>query len=410
MATVRDWEALGQVAQALVEELTLERVGAVVVEQSQRVFHSSLAALWMYDQTARELRLLAQRGYSAESTAELCTLSLDATSPTARAARIGEVVEVRDMHAAGPEYAFARRIADREGLRSLLAIPLQARGHLVGALTFVPGRKAVPHRFTRRERGLTRAFADLCAAAIENARLYAEAQEAIRLRGEFISVAAHELRTPVTSLKGFAQLVIRDLDRGGIGPERLRGALETIDRQADRLTLLVGRLLDVARLESGRLALEPRRTDVRALVGGIVEAAQRDAPEHRLSVVAPGPVEAEVDALRIEQVVSNLVDNAIKYSPSGGEVVVEIEAVDRELRLAVRDQGIGIPPERRRQIFERFYQAHTERNLGGMGLGLYVSNQIVRLHGGRIEAEFPDSGGSCFVVTLPGALLHRDRG
>jgi len=410
VSTVRDWEALGQVAQALVEELTLERVGAVVVEQSQRVFHSSLAALWMYDPAARELRLLAQRGYSAESTAELRMLSLDATSPTARAARTGETVEVRDMHAAGPEYAFARRIADREGLRSVLAIPLQARGHLIGALTFVPGRKSVPHRFTRRERGLTRAFADLCAAAIENARLYAEAQEAIRLRGEFISVAAHELRTPVTSLKGFAQLVIRDVDRGGISPERIRGALETIDRQADRLTLLVARLLDVARLESGRLPIEPRRTDVRALVGGIVEAAQRDAPDHRLSVVAPGPVEAEVDALRIEQVVSNLVDNAIKYSPSGGEVVVEIEAVDRELRLAVRDQGIGIPPERRRQIFERFYQAHTERNLGGMGLGLYVSNQIVRLHGGRIEAEFPDSGGSCFVVTLPRAPHLDDSG
>src|SRR5438093_5247218 len=95
VATVRDWEALGQVAQALVEELTLDRVGAVVVEQSQRVFHASLAALWMYDQTARELRLLAQRGYSAESTAELRTLSLDATSPTARVARIAEVVEVR---------------------------------------------------------------------------------------------------------------------------------------------------------------------------------------------------------------------------------------------------------------------------------------------------------------------------
>src|SRR5689334_20251423 len=242
-APVRDWEALGQVAQALVEELSLERIGAVVVEQSERVFHSSLFALWIYEPAARELRLLAQRGYSPESAAELRTLSLEATSPTALAARIGESIEVRNMHAAGPEYAFARRIADREGLRSVLAVPLLARGHLVGALTFVPGRKSVPHRFSRRERGLIRAFADLCAAAIENGRLYAEAQEAIRLRGEFISVAAHELRTPVTSLKGFAQLVIRDLDRGAITPERVRGALETIDRQADRLTLLVSRLL-----------------------------------------------------------------------------------------------------------------------------------------------------------------------
>src|SRR5262249_42341088 len=189
-----------QVAQTLVEELSLERIGAVAVEQSERVFNSSLVALWIYEPAARELRMVAQRGYSPESAAELRVLSIDATSPTARAARSAEPVDVRDMHGAGPEYGSARRIADREGLRSVLAVPLLARGHLVGALTFVPGRKAVPHRFSRRERGLIRAFADLCAAAIENARLYAEAQEAIRLRGEFISVAAHELRTPVTSL------------------------------------------------------------------------------------------------------------------------------------------------------------------------------------------------------------------
>ena len=148
----------------------------------------------------------------------------------------------------------------------------------------------------------------------------------------------------MTSLKGFAQLVIRDLDRGAITPERIHGALETIDRQADRLTLLVSRLLDVARLESGRLAIETRPTDLRALVGGIVEAAQRHAPDHQLSVVAPGPVEAEVDAMRIEQVVSNLVDNAIKYSPSGGAVVVELAASGLDLRLAVRDRGSASRP------------------------------------------------------------------
>ena len=167
-APVRDWEALGQVAQALVKELSLEGIGAVVVEQSERVFHASLVALWIYEPVARELRLLAQRGYSPESAAELRTLSLEATSPTALAARIGEPIEVRDMHAAGARVRL--RPADRRPRRAALgpAVPLLARGHLVGALTFVPGRKSVPHRFSRRERGLIRAFADLCAAAIEN--------------------------------------------------------------------------------------------------------------------------------------------------------------------------------------------------------------------------------------------------
>jgi signal transduction histidine kinase len=202
---------------------------------------------------------------------------------------------------------------------------------------------------------------------------------------------------------------MRELDRGSVEPGRLRAALETIDRQSSRLGQLIARLLDVARLESGRLSIEPRPTDLRALVGGIVEVAQRGAPAHRLSVVG-GPVEAEVDAMRLEQVVSNLVDNAVKYSPSGGEVVVELAAAERELRLSVRDQGIGVPPERRRFIFDRFYQAHADWSPGGMGLGLYVSSQIVRLHGGRLEAEFPDDGGSCFVVTLPRQPPFGDNG
>jgi signal transduction histidine kinase len=400
-ATVRDWEALGQVAQALVQELTPDRVGAVTVEQAQRLFHSSLVAVWIHEASPDHLRLLAERGYSAESVAELRIVSLRATSPSAEAARTGAPVEVVDMNAAGPDLAFGRRIAEREGLRSVLATPLHARGHLVGVLTFAPDRRAGPRRFTERERGLIGAFADLCAAAIDNARLYAEAQEAARLRAEFISIAAHELRTPVTSLKGFAQLILRDLDRGRVTPERIRATLETIDRQADRLTQLVARLLDVARLESGRLTIDRDRVDLRRLVEDVLEAARRGAPEHRLSIVGADSLEADVDPLRLEQVVANLVDNAVKYSLAGGDVEVELSSTGDTVRLAVRDHGIGIPPDRRDNIFDRFYQAHAERNLGGMGLGLYVSRQIVQLHGGVLTAEFPEDGGTRFVVHLP---------
>jgi signal transduction histidine kinase len=114
-----------------------------------------------------------------------------------------------------------------------------------------------------------------------------------------------------------------------------------------------------------------------------------------------------VDPLRLEQVVTNLLDNAIKYSPEGGEIEVELAAPDpTAVRLCVRDRGMGIPPDKRARIFDRYYQAHGEGHLSGMGLGLYISRQIVELHGGRIAAEWPPEGGTHFVVTLPVGLAE----
>jgi signal transduction histidine kinase len=167
----------------------------------------------------------------------------------------------------------------------------------------------------------------------------------------------------------------------------------------------VSQLLDVSRLGGGRLVLDRQVTDLAALVQGIGTAMQTTTSRHTLLVQTPARVLALVDPLRLEQVVTNLLDNAIKYSPEGGQIEVELVQPSPGLaRLAVADHGIGIPPERREHVFERFYQAREGDHASGMGLGLYISRQIVELHGGSIKPEFPPDGGTQFSIELPTGL------
>ena len=230
-----------------------------------------------------------------------------------------------------------------------------------------------------------------------------EAEAALRVRDEFISIAAHELRTPLTGLSSHAQLVLRQLKRDGrLEPERVVQVLEVITGQADKLSRLLSRLLDIARLEDGKLALERQPTNLTVLVEQVVAGARAWSDRHAISFTAPAALEAPVDPLRLEQVLTNLLDNAIKYSPDGGPIEVVLSRPQPAVvELSVRDRGLGIPPEKRGQIFERFYQAHGNGHPSGLGLGLYISRQIVELHGGEIRAEFPPDGGTRLIVRLP---------
>jgi signal transduction histidine kinase len=173
--------------------------------------------------------------------------------------------------------------------------------------------------------------------------------------------------------------------------------------QADKLGRLVGQLLDVSRIDAGKLQLERHPTNLALLVDQVVSAARSLAEDtHAISLTAPAVVECDVDALRLEQVLTNLIDNAIKYSPEGGAVDVVLSQPNRRgIELSVRDHGLGIPVDKRDQIFDRFYQAHDSSYRSGMGLGLYVCRQIVELHGGEIHAEFPADGGTRLRVRLP---------
>jgi signal transduction histidine kinase len=194
---------------------------------------------------------------------------------------------------------------------------------------------------------------------------------------------------------------LRRLQRQGqLEPQRVSDALKLVHHQADKLARLVSQLLDVSRLDAGKLTLERGDVDLAQLVDQIIATSRPLTQEHTISLVAPATLECDIDALRIEQVLSNLIDNAIKYSPDGGQIDVSLSQCDGSIELAVRDRGLGIPEEKRAQIFERFYQAH-DNGQRGMGLGLYVSRHIVELHRGQMWAEFPPDGGTRMVVRLP---------
>ena len=239
----------------------------------------------------------------------------------------------------------------------------------------------------------------------------AEAEAALRLRDEFVAIAAHELRTPLTTLSAHAQLALRRLQRAGdLDPERIATVLQTIGSQSGKLAGLLNQLLDISRLQGGKLVIERQPTNLAVLVEQTVAGARLRSAEHVISFEVPAALEAQIDSARLEQVLTNLLDNAIKYSPDGGPIEVSLSQLDGAvIELAVRDHGLGIPPERRAQIFERFYQAHADGHRSGMGLGLYISRQIVEQHGGQIRAEFPPDGGSRFLVHLPSELAARGR-
>lgn len=287
------------------------------------------------------------------------------------------------------------------GITGLVAVPLRAWGRILGVL--VVWREAKGPAYTRRDEALLEDLADRAALAIDNARHYKDARTAIRVRDEFLSVAAHELKTPLTSLRATAQLELRRLERdGGLDPARVKRGYQIIDQQSAKLARLTGQLLDVSRLELGKLELETDEVDVAALIRGMVDEARGRADRHSLAYDGPERLMMVADQMRLEQVVANLIDNAIKYSPNGGGIVVEVAPDgDDQVRIAVTDGGVGIAPEHREHIFDRFYQAHVERHYTGLGLGLYVCREIIERHGGTISAEFPEVGGTRFVVRLP---------
>ena len=226
-------------------------------------------------------------------------------------------------------------------------------------------------------------------------------KEALRMREEFISIAAHELRTPLATVFARLQLAERHLARPEIDMAAVLRDVVLVRQSADRLRMLVDRLLDISHISSGRLELEKVDTDVADLVRS-VSSAFAETSGHTIRVNTPQPPEAtraSLDAVRIDEVITNLLDNALKYGGPGDPIDVDVRADGAEVSFAVRDRGPGIAPDQRERIFQPFERGDTKAP--GVGLGLHVAREIVLLHGGTIALEAPSDGGARFVVTLP---------
>ncbi|MFE8596105.1 sensor histidine kinase [Archangium violaceum] len=289
------------------------------------------------------------------------------------------------------------------GVTSVLTVPLHARGRILGALTFFHCRAG--RGYDREDRLLAEDLARRAALAVDNARLYREAQLAVQLRDEFLSVASHELKTPLTPLHLKLSALSRELPRccdGDTRSESLQRHVTVAQRQVHKMSTLINSLLDISRLSRGKLKLEPENTDLGEVLG---EVAAWFAPEavrvgSELRVEGEAHVSGWWDRLRLEQVVTNLLSNAIRYG-AGRPIHARVEVVGERARLVVRDEGIGIPPEAQERIFGKFERAVSERHSGGLGLGLYITRSIVEAMGGTIRVDSRPGQGSTFTVELP---------
>jgi signal transduction histidine kinase len=292
------------------------------------------------------------------------------------------------------------------GMRSILRVPLVARGRTLGVISFISAESG--RQYNAADLPLAQALARRAAQAIDNARLYEEAQAALRARDQFFATISHDLRTPLTAIKAFTQILHRRATRtSGDGAAVTLEALTTIDSATTKMMTLISEMLDLSRLQSGRpLELERERTDLLALVRLEVAALQRTVSDHQIAVETwLDELVGDWDSARLGRVISNLVENAVKYSPAGGPILLSVRCEPHDdglcAVLRVRDEGIGIPADDLPHLFERFHRGANVGRIDGTGVGLSGARQIVEQHGGTITVESTEGSGTTVTVRLP---------
>jgi PAS domain S-box-containing protein len=400
-------DATSELSASLDYEQTLEKIAqiavprfadgcAVDIVESSEPLRMSRLALAHLDPHKLELAHEMRRRYPP---------NLETPSGLARVLKEGKAIRVEnvtdEMVAASAHNAEHLEMLRTIGMCSVMVVPLKARDRVLGSLTLVSAESK--RRFTAHDLEMASELGRRAGLAVENSRLYREAQAAIKKRDEFLTVASHELKTPLTSVHLQVDGLMRHVARG-VGGEGMRQRLDRAQGQLAKLGSLIEELLDVGRVAAGRFQIARASTNVAELLREVMarfEAAAEGAGSH-LTCEAPQDLVAEVDKERIDQVLTNLLSNAVKYG-QGKPVHAAAAAVGDIVRLTVRDQGIGIPPADQERIFERFERVASSRQYTGLGLGLFIVREIVRAHGGSIRVDSQPGQGATFVVELPRA-------
>jgi len=295
------------------------------------------------------------------------------------------------------------------GLRSVLIVPLIAGGRPIGVLNLVWAESG--RHFEPEDQDIMQELGRRAGLAIENARLYDDARGAVKLRDEFLSIASHELKTPLTSLRLKVDGILRMTAAAPETPidvPKLSARVHTIDKQLDRLSELVDALLDVSRAAAGRLQLKVEDVDLTEVVTGAAERFKDDLANAKcsLSIVITGPagqkspIVGRWDRLRLDEVITNFLSNAVKYG-AGKPVQIRVSASDSTATVEVEDHGIGISPTDQERLFKRFARVASPEHYGGFGLGLWIVKVLVEAMGGRVSVRSAVGRGSVFVAELP---------
>jgi signal transduction histidine kinase len=388
----------------------LEELLACLIETLET---ADAGVLLLYDPSDGRLAVRAAHGYDLASLEHIrlapgearCGKAFQAGQPRLYPTPEAIAAAMANMTSANQQRFRGAAVGLRKAM-SAVCIPLIADQTKVGVSMLENLRQ--PDSFVQADLPFLQAVADLIARSIENARLDEERQaalaldEANRLKAELISTLAHEMRTPLTSIKGYSTALL--MEEATFSPETQREFLQFVDEECDVLQDLIRDLLESSIIDAGLLRLEPQPVRLPRLAKSVTDDMARRTEKHRflLDFSEDLPI-LDADPDRVAQVLRNLLDNAIKYSPQGGLVVVRGEVRENEVVISVADQGVGIAPEHLSHLFEKFFRVKSAlgRHVVGSGLGLPIARTIVESHGGHIWAESLLGQGSTFYFTLP---------
>jgi signal transduction histidine kinase len=404
--TVEQLRALGEIVQAVNSTLDLGTVLTTIVTRAVQLSGTDAGAIYEFNETAQVFQLRVAQHMTEEHITALrkARIGLDHTV-VGKAAVAREAVQLPDTMEKA-EYPLLK-IVERAGFRALLAVPLLHDRRIIGALVV---QRKTPGKFEQETIDLLKTFAGQSAIAIENARLFHEVKEkghalevASKHKSQFLANMSHELRTPLNAIIGYTELILDNIY--GEVPEKIRDVLQRLEKNGRHLLGLINEVLDVSKIEAGRLTLSLSEYSMGNIVLTVSTSLEALAAEKGLMLKVPGPGDLPMgrgDERRLTQVLMNLVGNAIKFTEAG-EVKIEVQTSDEGFLVSVTDTGPGIAPADQQHIFEEFRQidSSSTRTKGGTGLGLSIAKRIVELHGGRIWVESKLGKGSTFRFFVP---------
>jgi signal transduction histidine kinase/CheY-like chemotaxis protein len=407
--SVGELRALGEVTQAVNSTLELATVLSTIVAKAVELSGTEAGSIYVVDPATQLLHLRASHGMSEELIAELNRQGVDLSEKTiAEAAAQKAPVQTPDLKEAAPSPVLD--ILLRAGFRAALIVPLLGPEGLIGMLVV---RRKAPGAFPQHTLDLLQTFAAQSVLAIQNANLFTEVEEKSRQlemasqhKSQFVASMSHELRTPLNAIIGLTEMMVSNAQR--FGTEKAAEPLRRVHRAGTHLLGLINQVLDLSKIEAGKLELSPETVNLAPLLEDVIGTARQLAEQNknRLLLEAPENLgQLTVDPMRLRQILLNLLSNACKFTKQG-EVKLRVKKVvdgRNWIEIAVADTGIGMTPEQQAKLFEEFTQADssTARQYGGTGLGLAITRKLARMMGGDVTVTSEPGKGSVFTVRLP---------
>jgi signal transduction histidine kinase/HAMP domain-containing protein len=406
--SVEQLTALGEVSQAVSSTLDVETVLDTIVSHASQLAGADACGIYEYDEDAQMFHVRATHNFDAAFVARLRAMPLHKGEGAAgRATEAHEPIQIADIAAPGAYESRIRDLLIGAGYRAVLSVPLLREEQIIGSLSLV---RRVPGDYSPEVIEVLKTFATQSALAIQNARLFREIADksrqletASRHKSEFLANMSHELRTPLNAIIGFSEILAERMF--GEVNEKQAEYLRDILESGRHLLSLINDILDLSKIEAGRMELEATDFDLPSAIDNALILVRERAT--RRGITLGRTIDERLGMLRgderkVKQVLLNLLSNALKFTPEGGQIDVSVGVQNGVAEVAVTDTGVGIAPEDQEAVFEEFRQVGTaDKKVEGTGLGLALSRKFIELHGGKIWVESEVGKGSTFTFTLP---------